>query len=391
MKSLWSDEEARQFKGDLGLRVYASRLLGRDKSLVLHGGGNTSVKIKPAGSAELLYVKSTGSDLAQIDEASFVPLSLASTRELFDRERLDNREMMRLLVDCASRPAPRPSIETMLHAALPARFVEHTHADSVLAVANVENGDRVVTELYGELAPIVPYYHSGIELARACLEAFQQHGTKCTIGLILRFHGVVAFGDSARESYENMLWLVSIAEDYLKSRDAWEIRTTGSTPAPVDQVTLDALRTEVSRAASHPLVMHCMRDPLCLAFARRDDLHTVSQQGPATPQHALFTKRVPLIGRDVVSYARRYQAYLARHLGTAAESRIDAAPRIVLDAGFGLCAFGVNAGSAAIAAEVYRHDMKIISRASAHGVYRSAPEDAIALAELEYGGDEVPA
>lgn len=393
MKSFWNDAEASQLKGDLGLRVYTSRLLGRDKSLVLHGGGNTSVKLRERNAVgeeeDILYVKGSGSDLAQIAESSFTPLYLGCVRRLFERKQLDNTEMMRLLDGCiARRPAPKPSIETLLHAALPFPYVEHTHADTVLALVNVERGAEVVNEVYGEFAPLVPYRHSGADLAKTCMEAFRAQSTPRTIGLILAFHGVVTFGHTARESYENMIRLVSMAEEYLKAKGAWEVRTTDATPAPVDRSALAALRTEVSQVAGHPLVMRSVRDPLCLAFARRDDLHTVSQQGPATPQHAVFTKRVPQIGRDVGGYAKRYRAYLARHLGNAAESKIDAAPRIVLDPEFGLCAFGINAKYAAIAADVYRHDIEIISRASAHGVYRSAPEDAIALAELEYGGFE---
>ena len=232
---------------------------------------------------------------------------------------MDNRAMADAVERCViGTSAIRPSIETMLHAALPFKYVEHTHADSILAVANVEDGERVLAEVYGELAPTVGYHDSGVELARACLEAFERRGTERTIGLILRFHGAVAFGDSARASYENMLRLAAMAEDFLKSRNAWEIPLETPAPAPVDEDALSALQAEVSKVAGRPLAMHCARDPLSLAFARRDDLDTVSQAGPATPQHAFFTKRVPLIGRDVAGYARRYRDYLERHLGDAA-------------------------------------------------------------------------
>lgn len=129
--------------------------------------------------------------------------------------------------------------------------------------------------------------------------------------------------------------------------------------------------------------------PETLAFAQRPDLATVSQQGPPTPQHAIFTKRVPLIDGDVIAYAARYHDYLERTLGTAARGRIDAAPRIALDPRFGLCGFGVNAHYATIAAEIYLHDIDIITRASTHGDYRAAGEHDIARAELEYGGFEL--
>src|SRR6185436_11725809 len=222
--------------------------------------------------------------------------------------------------------AIRPSIETMLHAALPFDYVEHTHADSILAVANVEDGERVLGGLYGELAPTVGYHDSGLELARACLDTLKRCGNERTIGLVLRFHGAVAFGNSARASYENMLRLASMAEDFLKSCGAWEIRVAAQPAAPADAAAVFALQAAVSSVAGRLLTVHAARDPLALAFARRDDLGSVSQEGPATPQHAFFTKRVPLIGRDVAGYASRYRAYLERHLGAAAAERIDCAP-----------------------------------------------------------------
>ncbi|MBI4203986.1 MAG: class II aldolase/adducin family protein [Betaproteobacteria bacterium] len=384
MESLWNDMEAARFRGELGARVYASRLLGRDTSLVLHGGGNTSVKI-----GDILHVKGSGSDLAVVDEGAFAPLHLECVKRVLARERLDNVEMMRLLDAClARRPAPKPSIETLLHAALPFRYVEHTHADTVLAVVNTEDGERIAADLYGELAPLVPYHHSGVELASACRAVLSARGTQRTIGLVLRFHGIVAFGDSARASYENMIRLVTIAEDYLKAKGAWELNSAAQPLPRIDRMALAALRAAASRAAGFPLVMRTERDPLCIAFTRRDDLRTVSQQGPATPQHAVFTKRLPQVGRDVDAFERGYRDYLRRTLGSAADARLDSAPRIVLDAVFGLCALGVNAEYAHIAAECYRHDIEIIVRASAHDVYRAAPERAIAQAELEYGGFE---
>jgi rhamnose utilization protein RhaD (predicted bifunctional aldolase and dehydrogenase) len=391
MKSLWNDADAGSYRGELGPRVYTSRLLGGDSSLVLYGGGNTSLKAKPA-SAEVLFVKGSGSDLARVEAADFVPLDLAATRAVFERADLDNRAMANAVERCViGTSAIRPSIETMLHAALPFKYVEHTHADSILALANVEDGEAVLAGVYGDLAPSVGYHDSGVELARACLHAFERHGTGRTIGLILRFHGAVAFGDTARASYENMLHLASLAEDFLRARNAWEIPVGKPASPSVDEGALSALRADVAKVAGRDLVMHHLRDPLTLAFAQRNDLHVVSQQGPATPQHAFFTKRVPLIGRDVADYARRYRSYLERHLGKPAAQSMDGAPRIVLDAGLGLCAFGSDAGAAATAAEVYRHDMEIISRASAHGVYRSAPEASVALAEMEYGGFKVTA
>jgi rhamnose utilization protein RhaD (predicted bifunctional aldolase and dehydrogenase) len=351
---------------------------------VLYGGGNTSIKLDENG-ARVLYVKGTGSDLARVDAQSFTPLLLDRVTELLVRSSLDNHEMMRALNDCLARsPAPRPSIETLLHAGLPFRCVEHTHADAVLAAMNVDNIKAVHAEVYGELAPLVLYHHSGHALARACIDTFRQQASTRTIGLVLAFHGIVAFGDDARNAYENMIELVTRAERYLQSRGAWDIATPSTVGASTDATRLEKLHADINAIAGAPLAMHICNDAQSLAFARRTDLAEVSQQGPATPQHAVYTKRVPLIGNDVAAYAARYRAYLDTHLGKTASALIDAAPRIVLDPDTGVIAFGASALDAQIAADMYAHDIAVITRASRHGHYRSA--HAIAQAEFEYGG-----
>lgn len=390
MKSRWNEADAARCGNELALRTYSSRLLGSDASLVLHGGGNTSLKQDEHGT-RVLYVKGTGSDLAQVDERAFAPLRLDQVTRLLAQERLDYDGMMRALDHClARRPAPRPSIETLMHAGLPFRFVEHTHADSVLAAMNVDTIEAVHAQVYGSLAPLVPYHHSGPALARACVETWREHGAANTIGLVLAFHGVVAFADDARSAYERMIDLVTRAEDFLKVRGAWDVLPEAASSAR-DIQGLDALHRAINAVAGVPLVRHCEPDPRYVAFARRGDIHAITQQGPATPQHAVYTKRVPLIGRDVAAYAARYREYLDHHLAPAASARVDAAPRIVLDAQWGLCAFGKTARDARIAAEMFAHDIMIISRATAHGQYRSAPPAAIAQAEFEYGGYATPA
>lgn len=386
IRSRWDDQEAARFPGALGARIYTSRLLGQDPTLVLHGGGNTSVKVEEQG-RRVLYVKGSGADLSRVDERAFVPVDLDRALPLLQREALDNEQMLARLKDAVLSPgAPAPSIETLLHGALPFPYVEHTHADSILAVANVAAADRVLKEVYGDLAPVVPYRHSGFELAKACAEVFRRQATPRTIGLILQFHGAVAFGPTARESYENMIALAARAEDYLAAQGAWDLPEAAA--PPLDREAVARLRQDICRAAGFPLILKLVREPVAMAFARRADLETVSQQGPPTPQHGIFTRRVPLLGRDVAAYTRAYAEYLARHLGAEQARALDPSPRVVLDPALGLAALGVDARYAAIAAEVYLHDIAIITRASAHDAYRAAAPEFIALAELAYGGFE---
>ena len=382
MQSLWSNDAAALANNPVALCAYASRLVGADTALVMHGGGNTSIKVDG-----VLHVKGTGSDLAHVDETSFTPLHLACARGVLNAACEDNAAMKRALDSCIARShAPKPSIETLMHAGLPQACVNHTHASAVLAALNVDGIETVHAHLFGELAPLVPYQHSGHGLARACMAAYEQYATDKTLGLVLAFHGIVSFGDNVREAYERMVTLVTRAEDFLKSRQAWDLpyaaTMDSSTAAPRR---IANLCNEISRLAGVTLTGHTVRTPQTRAFAARSDLKDISQQGPSTPQHAVYTRRVPLIDGDAAAYATRYRAYLAEHLGKAAMS-LDPAPRIVLDPEFGLLALGKTSGEAAMAAQMYARDIEIISRACAHGRYRCAPAHALALAEFEYGG-----
>lgn len=381
MHNLWDDAAAPRSSAPLALRAYTSRLIGGNRDLVLYGGGNTSFK-----TADALYVKGTGADLGAVGEEHFTALDLRQLRALLNDAQLSDDGLMRRVDQCKHLPhAAKPSIETLLHAALPYTYVEHAHADAVLAVANVAGCESTCAAVFGDLAPVVPYCHSGAALARVCKQVFEAHATARTIGLILAFHGVVAFGDSARESYENLLRLVSRAEDWLQGCGAWQLPASDAAATGMDKA--EFLRETASAIAGFPLALHVVSTPQTLAYARCRDLAEISQQGPPTPQHAVYTKRLPLIDGDVDAYARRYYGYLRQTLGSMPPG-LDAAPRIALDADFGLCAFGVNAHYAGVAAEIYQHDIAIISRASAHGCYRSASADDIARAELEYGGFE---
>ena len=372
MKSLWSDSEASHYRTPLGLRVYTSRLLGRDKSLVLHGGGNTSVKLAQRNvmgeDEDVLFVKGSGWDLETIDEPGFTPVRLAPLVRLSTLERLSDVDMMNELNTQRLRASsPPPSVEAILHAILPFRYVDHTHADAALAITNTPDGGERIVELYGDDTVIVPYVMPGFDLARLCAREFPRQRKAGTIGMILMNHGVFSFGDSARESYERMILLVDRAERYLAHHKAWSLPPA---PAEASQQALRAdlarLRRELSDHAGHPLTVRTSQAPQALAFCRRSDLAQLAGQGPATPDHSIRTKRVPLIGRDVTGYAKAYRRYFETHERKAAEpkSMLDPAPRIVLDAELGLCAAGRTARDAAIALELYEHTIEVILRAT---------------------------
>jgi rhamnose utilization protein RhaD (predicted bifunctional aldolase and dehydrogenase) len=399
MLSRWNDPHARRLAAqagpdaDLALRVYTSRLLGSEPALVLHGGGNTSVKLATGGDGDdggLLYVKGSGSDLASVQETDFAAVRLADVRRLIELDHLDNAALAGAVAAMAVAPGPKPSIETLLHAVLPGRFVEHTHADSILAITNTAHGAAIAAELYGDLAPLVPFEHSGFALAKAAYDAFRCAATSRTIGLILLHHGVFAFGDSARESYENMLRLVSMAEDYLQRRDAWALPEDLRPFAPPDAAVVAGLRAAISRHAGFPLLMRRLEGPCWQAYARRADLPQLAAEGPATPQHAVFIKREPLLGTDADDYAQRYVRYVAAAYPghKAGDLGLDPAPRVAIDPQLGVWAAGVNQHYLGMTIDILRQDMEIKSRAAGHDRYRGLPPAAILEAELHYGGFE---
>ncbi|HLQ01023.1 MAG TPA: class II aldolase/adducin family protein, partial [Burkholderiales bacterium] len=389
MQSLWDDQEARQFEGDLGLRVYTSRLLGRDRSLVLHGGGNTSVKIREPnlfGEEEaILYVKGSGWDLETIEPQGFSPVRLSHVLRLAELPALSDPEMVNQLVThMLKASAPAPSIETILHGLMPQKFVDHTHADAVLSVSNTRDGEKRIREVYGKRCVVIPYLMPGFDLAQYCAREFKRLGTPETVGMVLLNHGIFSFGETARESYERMIELVTHAEKYLESKRAWSVATKPSQPTNPRAIAQAELRRRVSETAGSPMILCTVTNERTLGFAQHPDLARISQQGPATPDHVIRTKRTPMLGTDVLRYTETYSRYFDEHAPKAKEPKtiLDPAPRVILDPAFGLAAAGRTAKDAAIVAEVYDHTMDVILRAEALGGFHALPSKDIF--EVEY-------
>ena len=390
MKNLWNPVEAAKCKSDLELRVYSSRLLGRDTSLVLHGGGNTSVKIKERNllgeEEDILYVKGSGWDLETIQAEGFAPVRLKPLLQLAKAEALSDPQMVNELATQVTRAgSPAPSVETILHAVLPHKFVDHTHADAVLAITNTDGGEARIREIYGDEVVVVPYVMPGFDLAKACARKLETEAKPSTIGMVLLHHGIFSFGATAQESYGRMIALVDRAEDYLKQRGAWELPAIGPM-SPMDRIgpILASLRKSISETASFPVIVATDSSASALAFARANNVRDVSQRGPATPDHILRTKRLPMLGRDVQAYAAAYRDYFSRNAPGAKEPKtmLDPAPRVILDDELGMCCVGRTAKEAAIARDLYSHTIEVISRAEALGGYRALSERE--LFEFEY-------
>lgn len=381
MKNLWNDSELKNISGDVAERVYSSRLLGKDKSLVLHGGGNTSVKVIEKNlfgeDKEILYVKGSGWDLETIEAEGYAPVKLKHLKRLAELSSLPDPEMVNELVTHMTRAsAPTPSVEAILHAIIPHKFVDHTHADAVVTITNSPDGEEKIRSIYGEQVIVVPYIMPGFDLARLCAEQLRNNLTNKTIGMVLLNHGIFSFGESAKQSYDRMIDLVQMAEDYLLEQGAWELKDPSLLSSPDNLGNkIASLRQQVSAVVGNPIILSQHTDSETMAFVTRADLNNIACQGPATPDHVIRTKRLPMIGLDIDTYVNEYKKYFSENEPLANERKtiLDSAPRVILDPELGMCTIGRSIKDANIVADIYKHTMRAIKRAELLGGYRALP------------------
>jgi rhamnose utilization protein RhaD (predicted bifunctional aldolase and dehydrogenase)/NAD(P)-dependent dehydrogenase (short-subunit alcohol dehydrogenase family) len=393
MQSLWNDRDAAACHNDsLALRAYTSRLLGREPSLVLHGGGNTSVKAQLTNlfgeQEQVLLVKGSGWDLATITEAGFAPVRLDVLQRMAELPKLTDTDMVKAQRAAMLDPgAPTPSVEAILHAIIPFAWVDHTHADAVVTVTNTPEGGRRVREIYGDRVLIVPYVMPGFILARTVYEMTRKTDWRALDGLILLNHGVFTFGDDARASYELMIKLVGQAEDYLKANGKKKSSPSKAAAArPEALAQLARLRKAVSTARGSSMVARLDQGGEALEFASLPGVADLASRGPLTPDHVIRTKsKGMVVGQDPVAsvqeYGARYEQYFARNR-TAGLSALESAPRWAVLPGVGTIAFGGSAGEADIAADIVRHTCRAIQAAETLGGWMPLGE--AELFEVEY-------
>jgi rhamnose utilization protein RhaD (predicted bifunctional aldolase and dehydrogenase)/NAD(P)-dependent dehydrogenase (short-subunit alcohol dehydrogenase family) len=382
MKNRWNDEEAARCRNDLELRVYTSRLLGQDPGLVLHGGGNTSVKISETNlfgeQEDILYVKGSGWDLATIEAEGFTPIRLNHLKKLSMLDELSDLDMVNEMKTHQTNAAsPTGSVEAILHAVLPFRFVDHTHADAIVTITNTPDGEQRIKEVFGDEVIIIPYVMPGFDLAKMVADRFNNEATGNTKGMVLMNHGLFSFADSAAESYNLMIRFVQQAEDYLKSHQAWELPDATLDYAPgCSRVVIAELRRDLSSAANSRFLLRANCSDQTISFARREDSQKITQRGPATPDHVIRTKRLPMLGRDFKDYVAGYKDYFNRHAESSRSpvSMLDPVPRVILDHEMGLVTVGRSARECQINADIYEHTMQIIQRAEMLDEWQALPE-----------------
>jgi len=347
--------------------VEFSRLLGTDPNLVLHGGGNTSVKAPwvdiTSKEIEALYVKGSGWDLATIERQGFTPLRLGRLIELLELDNLSDQQMVRELSAARLDPdAPQPSVESLLHAYLPYKSVLHSHADLLLTLTNSRDGAKHIQQAFGNLVVVVPYVMPGFDLARAVVHHWTEQSHDATIGMVLMNHGLFTFGETSQQAYDRHVELIDRARKYLLQIPRFESNVNIDQPKTCT-FELAELRRKISEIGGRPLIVSRHVDQETLRFVNRHNVEDLATRGPLTPDHVIRTKRIPLVGRDVHRFAEEYKNYFKKYQSQARTevTMLDPAPRIVLDRELGMLAIGVQSKDAQIASDIYHHTMAVIS------------------------------
>jgi len=408
----WQDSEARSFQDqagqdpaarELALRVYTSRLIGSDPDLVMHGGGNTSVKLKARDiygeEIDVIHIKGSGWDLETIQAAGLPAVRMAPLMRLRELPALSDEDMVNVqrsnLLDST---APNPSVETLLHAYLPHRYVDHTHATAFLALANLPEVEAATREIFGNRLALVPYVMPGFALAKLAAETFEANPE--AEGLLLVNHGHFAWGPDAKASYDKIVEHTNMVEDWLAQRRPEPLRPSAALPVERQAGALRDLRGAIGAHLPEgvPMPVFDLREGAAVrGFFERDDLATLATRGVATPDHVIRTKAHPVVltaetlagGREAVAaavdgFVDRYKAYFDRQAERfgGAKTMLSPTPNLAWIQGIGLVGIGADAKAARIAADIGEQTLRIMRDGEACGGFFPIAE--ADLFDMEY-------
>ncbi len=420
MQNRWDDHAAQAMVGkylergvpeELALRVYSSRLIGGDPALVLHGGGNTSVKGRaqdPLGnSVPVLYVKGSGWDLATIEPEGFPAVRLEPIQALRKIGKMTDEGMVNALrTNLLDASAPNPSVEALFHAFLPHRFVDHTHADAILALVDQPEPERRCADVFGKKLAVLPFVFPGFPLAGMAMQAYERD--PAVEGVVLIKHGLFTFGETARESYDRMIHYVDRAEQALaKASKVFPVRSGLHSPSSSELAELaPIIRGALAEAAPggsggwRRMLLHFRTSEPMRAFLSRADLEAAARKGVITPDHIIRTKNLPVVlppyvpgtldafaqavKERIARYTDEYHRYFeagVKHLGQA-KQELDRLPRVFLLPGAGAFTAGATEKDAKIAADLCEHSLDVTAQADRFGTY--TPLDPLQLFEMEY-------
>lgn len=370
MKSLYDDSIAKEFSSDLDFRVYTSRLLGGDSSLVLHGGGNTSVKSVVDG-VDILYVKGSGWDLATIEAEGFAPVKLEVLKQMATLNQLSDSEMVSQQKEAMiDKSAPNPSVEAILHAIIPFKYVDHTHSDAVVTISNSENGIECINEIYPNYL-VIPYVMPGFILAQTIYNELKNINWETCEGIILHNHGIFTFDNDPKISYEKMIEGVTKAEEFLDKNaplalNDYSVKST---------LNIDKLQSLLSKEKGYDVFIKINQSPLALHYASQKDITALATRGVLTPEHIIRTKRDPLIIENeniqdsLDHFEEEYLEYYNQF--TSNEIMINPTPNWAVVKNYGTLSFGKNEKEASIIEDINNHTMKAVLRADLLGGYQS--------------------
>jgi rhamnose utilization protein RhaD (predicted bifunctional aldolase and dehydrogenase)/NAD(P)-dependent dehydrogenase (short-subunit alcohol dehydrogenase family) len=415
MKNRWNDSDAQaaiktysDVSEDLALRVYTSRLIGADPALVIHGGGNTSVKstakTRVGEEIQALYVKGSGWDLDTLQPPGLPGVKLEPLLKLRQLDRLSDEDMVNeQRINLLNASSPNPSVETLLHAFLPHKFIDHSHADASLVIANQPNAEAMCREIFGDTFGLVPYIMPGFLLAKAAAETYEKNPN--VKGLVLINHGLFTFGETAKESYDRHIEAVTRAEKYIAGKSKRPLTPAKDSKTALGREELlvkvaPVLRGLYADKTGVSWTVHHREDAQAQEFAASEECSTWSQIGTATPDHVIRTKQKPLllnlknwddadalweeVSEALEQYSENYHDYFRTNsqVKKVEKKELDPLPRVILLVGVGLITIGKTTKETGIAADIYQHTLDIIHKAFSIGQYSPLKDDE--LFDMEY-------
>ncbi len=394
MKNIWKDSLAKKYikeyqlkkvSKDLALRIYSTHLLGSNPELVLHGGGNTSVKsIKKnlfGKDKNILFVKGSGWDMSNLNERGLPGLYLDPLLKTLSLNKMSDDKMVNYLrSNLVDSNSPNPSIETLLHAYLPFKYVDHTHSNAILSLVNLDNSKEILNKIYKDKIAIVPYVMPGFELAKLCHKIIAKN--QKVEGLVLLNHGIFTFGNSAKQSYDRMIKLVTLAENFLKKQKKL-IKYNNNNKINVTDLQL-CIRNLYYSLTNKRWIIKLNNKVEDVKFTNRKDLFNLFNKGPVTPDHVIRIKSEPLIipnkqlssrkfvTKHIDTYIKNYKNYFKKYKKNIKNSKItDPLPRIIILEGIGFLSIGLNKKEMQVSYDIFDAMKKVIIKANLVSKFKS--------------------
>lgn len=396
-KNRWNTQEAKKLQG-LNELVYRSNLLGMDRTICNWGGGNTSMKTVEKDfrgrEVSIMWVKGSGSDLATAEAKNFTALRLDDVQPLIEREDMSDEEMVEYLTHCMlDSRHPRMSIETLLHAFLPFKHVDHTHPDAIISICCADNGREIADELFGKRYVWVPYIRPGFKLSKMIAEKVKENPHAELV--LMEKHGLVTWGDTSEEAYMQTLKVIQEAEDYIvkKIEQAGHSLFGGKKYETLNKEGREDVAAQVMPiirglvSQERRMILHFDDGEEVLAFVNSKDAKELSQVGAACPDHLVHTRRVPLyldwdptsktvkelidlLREGISRYASEYKEYFSKYKNDG-DTMFEPVPRVILVPGVGMITTGKSKKMAEVSAALYERAIAVMKGSTVLGRFTS--------------------